>query len=1095
MRRVVVGLLIALVLIAVGPAVYADPVMTGLKGWYKPETLTVGSITLWPDSSGTGNNLYSPSTPTPTATGINGYRFVDFNNAQTYNRLQTGSSSSYSPAVGMNSTEFDTFVVAANYQSGDVGTISPDPLNSNDEKACIGLYSPGWVAVWGGAPYYSTLGSGHQGGVLYATKGTCQHHQSPLNPNGFIYEGVFGTTGSDVATRIDDLESTVPVEGAPSWQPAVAAPFGAVPRVLMVGYNYSVLRADLYEVLIYNRKLNSSERSQVIAYLKQKYSLGFEYKLPRAYNVSGNVTLSDFTGDKTTVPVTVQLCGNRIITETVHLDQSGNFTINNVEPSVYDVWIKAPHRLTRQITGVTVAADTILSPVTLTNGDCTGDNLVDSSDLTVIKQNWCQSPPANLNADLNGDGKCDVFDLAILKKSWNAAGAVPLSTTYVYYVATNGNDSWSGKLADPNAGSIDGPFATIQRAVSAVTSARTDSRQAHIIIRGGLYALSSTVYLSAPQSNLTIEAAPGEQVTISGGRQVTGWTTHSGSIMKASLSTLGMTNFNFLQLYYNGKRQPLARTPNFDPTHPRTGGFTYNVNVPEANTTTKFRYDPNVINPTKWANPQLAYVDWFPSWNYYNTRSYISAVDTTNHIITVAAGADEIWQGDRFFVMNVFEELDSPGEWYCNRTTRILYFWPPDGNLSTSRVTVPALDGAFALTEPPGSGAVASNIRLCGLAFEDFRGTAISMSGAEHCSVTGCSFRNVGTAVWMNLDTHYNRVSGCDITQTGAQALGGGSNPGESSRVSDHIFDNNYIYDAGWVDKGYSAIVFWCVSNCIITHNVIHDGCRDGIGLNACKFCTVAYNVVHHMNWETEDTGLIGNATSWGGWDYWFTPENSMQARGNTIHHNLMHDSGGYGKTSPGSWHYPYYSVGIYDDLQSSGFHVHDNVIYNTYACGMFTGGGLDNIYENNINADSVQSQFSTHQWSDRVTMARNKVRRNVFSYNNPGSLYFSAALAFNTSQIMFSQNVVYNHGYSVNVSAPGAASSWAQWTGIEEDAGSVVANPLFANEANHDYTLMPGSPAFGLGFQQIDLSNVGLYNSRDRYTWPRPEAYVYREF
>ncbi|MHB9035419.1 MAG: dockerin type I domain-containing protein [Armatimonadota bacterium] len=1091
MTRVVMSLLVVL---AASAGVCADPVLTGLKGWYKPETLTVSSVTHWPDSSGTSNDLHSFSSSIPTATGINSYRYVDFNNAQSYNRLQTGSSSAYSPAVGMNGTEFDVFVVAANYQSGDIGTISPDPCNSNDEKVCIGLYSPGWVSVWGGTSYLS-LGSGHQGGALYVTKGTCQAHQSKPNPNGFIYEGIFGTTGGDVATRIDDLESTFPVESAPSWQPAAAASFGAVPRVIMLGYNFNVLRANLYEVLIYNRKLTSSERSQVCTYLKQKYSFGYENKLPRAYNVSGTVTLSDFVGDKTTVPVTIQLCGNRIITETVHLNSSGGFTLSGIESGVYDIWIKAPHRLTQQIAGVNVASDTVLPSITLANGDCNGDNLIDNSDVNVVKQNWCQNPLSNAEADINGDGKSDVFDLAILKKSWNAAGATPLSTTYVYYVATNGSDSWSGKLPDPNQSGTDGPFATIEKAKSAVTSARTDSRQAHIIIRGGRYTLGSPIYLQGPDSNLTIEAAPGEQVIISGGRQVTGWTTYSGSIKQASLSSLGMTDFNFLQMYYNGKRQPLARVPNMDPTHPRTGGFTYNVNVPVANTTTKFRYDPVVLNPSRWANPQLAYVDWFPSWNYYNTRSYISAVDTTNHIITVARGADEIWQGDRFYVMNVFEELDSPGEWYCNRTTETLYFWPPDGNLSTSRVTVPALSTAFALVDTGEGVNVAKNIRLCGLAFEDFRGTTISMSGAEHCSVIGCSFRNVGTAVWMNLNTHYNRVSGCDITQTGAQALGGGSYEGQSNLVSDHIFDNNYIYDFGWVDKGYSAIAFWCVSNCTITHNVIHDGSRDGISLNACAFSTVAYNVVHHMNWETEDTGLIGSGTSWGGWDYWFTPEHSMEARGNTFHHNLLHDSGGYGKVSPGDWRYPYYSLGIYMDLQSSGFHVHDNVIYNTYSCGMFTGGGLDNIYENNINADSVQSQFSTHQWSTRVTMARNKVRKNVFSYNNSGALYFMAAESFNNSQITFSQNLVYNHGYAVKVSAPGAASTWSQWTGIGQDAGSVVASPQFVNESAHNYTLNSGSPAFGLGFQQIELSGVGLYSSRDRYTWPCPEAYVYREF
>ena len=34
----------------------------------------------------------------------------------------------------------------------------------------------------------------------------------------------------------------------------------------------------------------------------------------------------------------------------------------------------------------------------------------------------------------------------------------------ILYVATNGNDAWSGRLAEPNAGKSDGPFATMGRA-------------------------------------------------------------------------------------------------------------------------------------------------------------------------------------------------------------------------------------------------------------------------------------------------------------------------------------------------------------------------------------------------------------------------------------------------------------------------------------------------------------------------------------------------------------------------------------------------------------------------------------------------------
>lgn len=41
-------------------------------------------------------------------------------------------------------------------------------------------------------------------------------------------------------------------------------------------------------------------------------------------------------------------------------------------------------------------------------------------------------------------------------------------TSVTYYVASNGNDSWSGTLASPNAARTDGPFASLDHARAAV---------------------------------------------------------------------------------------------------------------------------------------------------------------------------------------------------------------------------------------------------------------------------------------------------------------------------------------------------------------------------------------------------------------------------------------------------------------------------------------------------------------------------------------------------------------------------------------------------------------------------------------------------
>jgi hypothetical protein len=52
----------------------------------------------------------------------------------------------------------------------------------------------------------------------------------------------------------------------------------------------------------------------------------------------------------------------------------------------------------------------------------------------------------------------------------------------------------------------------------------------------------------------------------------------------------------------------------------------------------------------------------------------------------------------------------------------------------------------------------------------------------------------------------------------------------------------------------------------------------------------------------------------------------------------------------------------------------------------------------------------------------------------------------------------------------------WTTWNSYGYEANSTTGqDPLFTDIANDDYTLLPGSPALLRGFEQIDLSNVGL--------------------
>src|SRR2546423_4656487 len=87
------------------------------------------------------------------------------------------------------------------------------------------------------------------------------------------------------------------------------------------------------------------------------------------------------------------------------------------------------------------------------------------------------------------------------------------------FVATNGNDNWSGKLPAPNSAGTDGPFATIAKAQQA---AHADKAQS-ILVRGGTYYLYQPLLFTNKDSNLTIAAYANESPIFSGGQRISGW--------------------------------------------------------------------------------------------------------------------------------------------------------------------------------------------------------------------------------------------------------------------------------------------------------------------------------------------------------------------------------------------------------------------------------------------------------------------------------------------------------------------------------------------------------------------------------------------
>lgn len=145
------------------------------------------------------------------------------------------------------------------------------------------------------------------------------------------------------------------------------------------------------------------------------------------------------------------------------------------------------------------------------------------------------------------------------------------SATADFYVATDGNDRWSGRLPSPNTQKTDGPFASPARAREAIRSLKKQSRgrtKITVMFRGGTYFLDAPLALGpddsgTPGLRIVYQAYPNETPVLSGGRPISGWTRNGGEWQ----TSVHLDYFE--QLWVNGQRRLRPRTTK--------GGYLYNA--------------------------------------------------------------------------------------------------------------------------------------------------------------------------------------------------------------------------------------------------------------------------------------------------------------------------------------------------------------------------------------------------------------------------------------------------------------------------------------------------------------------------------------
>lgn len=695
--------------------------------------------------------------------------------------------------------------------------------------------------------------------------------------------------------------------------------------------------------------------------------------------------------------------------------------------------------------------------------------------------------------------------------------ALPLRAATLH-VATTGSDKSDGSLAHP--------LATLEGARDAIRLRLKSRREPMtVLVRGGLYARDKTLSFAAADSGakaapIAFRAYGKEKPVIIGGRRILGFKPYKGAILQADVGAQGFKDIYFRQLFFNGKRQQMARYPNFDAANPYGGGWAYvaGKSIPlyedvPGESRRELHFQP--ADARAWAHPEEGEVMIFPRFNWWNNILPITSIDRDRQTMTLGADASyAIRPGDRYYVRNLMEELDAPGEWYLDKKTATLYFWPPS-DIEKATVYAPTLETILDMTG-------VSNIEWRGFTFECAEGTAIKLNDCTDCLMSGNTIRNVsGRADWglsaiaVQGGAH-DGVVGNDIYEVGGNAIALDGGDRKTLVPARHYADNNYIHHTGVFFKQGVGVMVSGVGN-RVSHNLIHDCPRFAISWSGNDH-TIELNHLRHLCLETSDTGAIYS------WNVDWT------MRGTQMNYNFIHDVLGYGrKDGTGPWTSPDFSWGIYLDDGTCGVRVYGNIIARAELGGVHIHGGRDNSIENNIIVGGTRQQMTysgytekephfpemTKKYQETIVntayqkypelaamdlalgyqMAGNSFLHNIVMYREANAkLYAFSNLPYDKTKSDF--NIIQHWKQPLRVDVPNAPEDkqWDEWKKLGFDTHSVLADPLFVDAARDDYRLRPNSPALALGFKPIPINRIGPYRDERRASWPIVEAQGARE-
>lgn len=642
---------------------------------------------------------------------------------------------------------------------------------------------------------------------------------------------------------------------------------------------------------------------------------------------------------------------------------------------------------------------------------------------------------------------------------------------YTIYVSPDGINTQEG--------TEDFPLQTIDRALEMAMDIRADKKgKISIYLKEGEYHLSAPLVIPNVLSDIAIIGEGTEKVSVKGSKVLqTIWKPFDEHIFFTELSEA----IAFSQLFINGKKQILARYPNYNENGGAWQGHAADAISKERVST--------------WENPAGGFVHAMHRGRWGGFHYLITGVDAEGELILSGGHQNNrpsSMHPELRMVENIFEELNSEGEWYFDKQTNRLYLWVEKGtDLSNSITEVSWLKHLIEITG--NSKEPVKNVKIEGIRFAHtkttfmeeydkllrsdwtiYRGGAILLTGTDSVSILDCEFTNLGgNVIFVNGYNRDTEIVGNHIHDCGASAI---AFVGDPTAVRSGAYQyqefvpikdmdtipgpanelypatakvaNNLIYRIGRIEKQVAGVQISMAMNIHIQNNSIYDVPRAGINVSEGTWGghLIENNDVFNTVLETGDHGAFN---SWGRDRFWHPKRSVMDCLVNKnpqmpywdainttiIRNNRFRCDHGWD---------------IDLDDGSSNYHIYNNLCLNG---GIKLREGFDRRVENNI---MVNNGFHPHVWFENS--------KDVFIKNISMTKHFPIRLEGWGAEVDY------------NLFPDSISLALARENGT--DAHSTYGNPKFISPESGDFKVMKNSPALQLGFENFPMDNFGVQKS-----------------